>query len=287
LKIKALSALLHGIWLLAPGVVNRLVKKSFFIPRRDVLSVKETEFLSKGQSFTIQVRDKNIICWKWGDGPVVVLAHGWNGRGVQFKPMIKQFLKVGYSVVTYDAYGHGASDGEESNYFMFSETLRAILTHDRRWDIKGLVGHSLGAAAVINALAKEQRSISAVLFAPPMDLKKLLYHAFDSHGIPYPVYHKLIVELEQRLDYSIDLENPKKLLSQINSNILIIHDKLDRAVPHSESEYYASKHSNLELFTTEGFGHGKILRKPLAIQQAIDFIGKYSSAKRLNKELIF
>lgn len=287
LRAKIRKALLYIGWLVAPEKVNRLVKKGFFIPRREEVNPADKEFLSKATKFSISVREAEVQGWKWGKGPAIVFAHGWNGIGMQFRSMIEHFFKAGYTVITYDAPGHGISGGTESNYFVFSDTMRAILSKKEEWNIQAVVGHSLGAAAAINALSKNDYRIKAVLIAPPLKIKDLLYNAFNHHGIPYPVYNGLINELQNNLGYNIDKENPGDLLSTIHSETLIIHDTSDRAVPFTDSAHFSAINPEIKLMTTTGFGHGRILREPEVIQKISEFISKYNSEIKRDKELIF
>ena len=129
--------------------------------------------------------------------------------------------------------------------------------------------------------------MNAVLIAPPLKIKELLYDAFNHHGIPYPVYNSLVKELEQRLGYDIEKENPGDLLSGIQSETLIIHDTLDRAVPFVDSASYSALNPKIKLMTTVGFGHGRILLEPKVIQKTQEFISKYNSANKIKQELIF
>ncbi|WP_049901166.1 alpha/beta fold hydrolase [Halococcus agarilyticus] len=86
--------------------------------------------------------------YRTGDGPPLVMAHGFYGNGRCWLPLAED-LAAEYDVVTYDARGHGRSAAPETGYDI----------RNRVADLVGLVGaldlvdpillgHSMGAATV-------------------------------------------------------------------------------------------------------------------------------------------
>src|SRR5262249_61949444 len=91
-----------------------------------------------------------VTTWTWGHGPVVVLVHGWAGRGAQLAGFVDPLVAQGCSVVTFDAPGHGTSPEEQSSIVAFVDAIRAI---DRTLGpIEGVIAHSIGAGAAARAL---------------------------------------------------------------------------------------------------------------------------------------
>jgi pimeloyl-ACP methyl ester carboxylesterase len=232
----------------------------------------EEEYLKNADKFEIVVNQKNIQCWKWGSGPTVIFVHGWNGKGIQFLPFLKKFREAGYSVLTLDLPGHGESEGKYSNYFEISDTVRALLNQNVRSDIMGIVGHSLGAAAIINALDKESLSIPAVLIAPALRLKEMLEYAFFSHGIPPKVFYGLIKDFEMRMGYNLSSDNPINLVTKQSLPALIIHDQSDKITPFKDSAEASVLVPSLQLISTSGLGHRRILFDDEVIQETFQYI---------------
>jgi hypothetical protein len=114
---KAVHTFLDLLWNVTPTLTKLLVKKMFFTPSRYKITPVETQYLESGESFQLAVHDKTVQCWKWGSGPSILLAHGWNGRGIQLYHFIEPLMQGGYSVIGYDAPGHGVSQGKTSSYF--------------------------------------------------------------------------------------------------------------------------------------------------------------------------
>jgi hypothetical protein len=259
-KQRGTHLLLTALWHLAPNATKNITLKGFFKPISYALTPLEKQFLENSTSFHIHVHDKDIRCWKWGSGPGVLFVHGWNGRGVNFAYFFKPFIDAGYSVITYDAPAHGESEGLVTNYFELSDTVRAFLNPSHGFNIQGIIAYSIGASAVINCMSKDKPSVDAVLIAPALKLKEILFNSFNHHGVPEIVYQSLVAEMERYYGYDVHQDNPYVLAKTISTKMLIVHDKDDRTIPYRDSKILSEKTDKIFLHTTEGLGHKRILK---------------------------
>src|SRR6185312_15717521 len=80
-----------------------------------------------------------------GDGPVVVLLHGWPVDSRSWEPQLHPLLQAGFRVVTYDRRGFGRSSRPATGYDFdtLAADLDAVLTTLDLHDV-ALVGFSLG-----------------------------------------------------------------------------------------------------------------------------------------------
>ncbi len=272
-KKTATYLITNMLWLIHPSLVKKFVLRGFFAPRFYKASDAEKDLLQQAGSFRLMVNDEYISCWRWGTGPMILYVHGWNGRGIQFLPFIKESLARGYSVLTFDGPGHGESDGDTSSYFQMTDAVRAVLDHCKEDNIVAVTGHSFGAAAIINALHKDKNQIPAVLIAPALGIREMLDMAFQIHGVPKNVYTQLISEYETRFGYDLIKDNPKELLNKFDLQALIVHDRQDRVTPFSESETAAGQFAGINLFVTNGLGHKRVLSAPEVINEMFNYIG--------------
>jgi len=277
------SALISLFWQLKSSWVKRFLLDQFFIPRPYNLSALEIEYLKGAEKFQIPVNQKNIQCWKWGSGPTVIFVHGWNGSGIQFLLFLKKFQESGHSVLTFDLPGHGKSEGKYSNYFEISDSVRTLLNYVDHKAIKGIVGHSVGAAGIINALNKEKLTVPTVLIAPALRLKEMLEYSFFSHGIPPKVFYSLIEDFENRMGYRLSKDNPLNLIKKEHRPALIIHDQSDRITPFQDSAAASALVPALQLFSTSGLGHRRILFDDTVISKTLYYIdGKQNQYEEMN-----
>jgi len=270
----ALKMLLTVLWRMSRALTKRALENLFFSPRAYRPTPSENLRLEAGRRFQVHVNGKAIQCWQLGHGPGILFVHGWNGRGIQFYPFFDLLTTAGYSAVIFDAPAHGESQGRTTNGFEIAETVRALLNRDNGLDIQGIIAHSLGASAVIMALSRQDFCLDAVLIAPPLKLKEILYGTFEHHGIPKVVYRSIIAEMEDAFGYTLEEDNPHLLVKDIKSELLIVHDREDRTAPYEDSEEVAKKCSNVTLHTTEGLGHRRILADPSVIELAVSYFDR-------------
>jgi hypothetical protein len=148
-----------------------------------------------------------------------------------------------------------------------------LLRPERSLNICGIVAHSLGAAAVINSLSHEGLCLRVVLLAPALKLRELILHAFSQHGIPPVVYETMIAQYEEGFGYRLVHDDPHRLLKDLASEVLVIHDQDDRIIAHQDSLTVCQRFSHLTLYTTHGLGHRGVMTDPGVVQRVIEYLG--------------
>ena len=274
IRQRAVHAALDLLWNVTPAFTKLLVKKMFFTPSSYKITPLEKHYLENGESFQLSVHGKTVQCWKWGTGPSILLAHGWNGRGIQLHHFIEPLMQRGYSVIGYDAPGHGESEGKTSSYFEFTDTIRTLLASSNGHKIQGVIAHSMGGSATVNSIAKENQPLQAVLVAPALKLAELLKCFFDHVGVPAYLYDILIQEYERQFGYDMRRDNPAHLFKEIDSRILIVHDKQDPTIPYTDSKELSNEFENIVLHTTEGLGHKRILTDESVVDAIVNYFSK-------------
>ncbi len=273
-----MNALLRFCWFWMPHRTAGFVRNRFMATRSPALTEEEAACLDRGRSFEVRVHHRRIRAWKWGSGPGILLVHGWNGRGAQFHRFVEPVVRAGYAAIAMDGPGHGQSDGRTTSYFEFSDMVRAFLSPELGLNIRGIVGHSFGAAAVINGLEKEGLGLKAVCIAPVLRLRELLLRTFRRFGVPAAIYDRIIGDFEARFGYSLAADDPHKLIGRLTAPVLIIHDEDDRAAAFDDSAHCARVLDHVRLFATRGLGHLRILGDDAVIAAALAYFGPAGSA---------
>jgi pimeloyl-ACP methyl ester carboxylesterase len=254
----------------APGVAARWAETIFCRPPRNEPRPSEEVFLATGERFTVRSEDQDLAVWTWGDGPVVVLAHGWGGRAGRFSSIAEALVEAGFRVVLFDAPAHGASMGRQASLPQFSRALGKVGA--AVGPVYGLVGHSLGGAAVSLAIGQGLAARRAVLLASPADVT-LFSHAFAEHlRIPPRARDVMQHNLETRLQIRWEELHIPTLAKALTTSALIVHDVQDADVPYGHGEEIARAWPGAELFTTTGLGHRAILRNPEVIRRIVIFL---------------
>ena len=254
----------------APSVAARWAETIFCSPPRHEARPAEEAFLATGRRLTVQSQGQDLAVWAWGQGPVVILAHGWGGRAGRLTALAGGLMQNGFRVVLFDAPAHGASMGRLASLPQFSRALRDV--GNAVGPVHGLVGHSLGGAAVSLAMRHGLAARRAVLLAPPADVF-LFSHAFAEHlRIPPRVRRVMRENLESRLQIRWEELHIPTLARSMTIPALIVHDVDDPDVPYGHGAEIARAWPAAELVTTRGLGHRSILRDPEVVRRTRDFL---------------
>jgi pimeloyl-ACP methyl ester carboxylesterase len=260
----------RAVGTVAPGVAARWAEAIFCRPPRYAARPAEEAFLATGTRDTVRSEDQDLAVWKWGQGPAVVLAHGWGSRAGRFSALAGSLVEAGFQVVLFDAPAHGASKGEQASLPQFSRALRAVA--EAAGPVYGLVGHSLGGAAVSLAMSSGLAANRVVLLAPPADVV-LFSHAFAEHlRIPLRAHDAMRRNLESRLKVRWEELHIPTLARTMSAPALIVHDRNDEDVPYAHGEEIADAWPGAELLATSGLGHRSLVRDPEVIRRTIAFL---------------
>lgn len=253
----------------APGVAARWAETIFCSPPRHKPRASEEAFLSTGERRTVRSENLDLAVWSWGKGPRIILTHGWGSRAGRFSTLAGALVRNGFSVVLFDGPAHGASKGRLASLPQFSQALRDVV--ETVGPAQGLVGHSLGGAAVSLALRRGVRAERVVLLAPPADVV-VFSHAFAEHLRLPPRAHEVMRDnLETRLQFKWEELHVPSLVQGLSCPALIVHDRDDADVPYSHGEEVAQAWPGSELFGTTGLGHRALLRDPTVVSRVVEF----------------
>src|SRR4051812_13781124 len=150
---------------LAPGAAARVARKLFFTPMRARVRDEERAVLARGELFSLAVGGQRVVGRAWGEGPTVLLVHGWGGHSGQMTSLVDPAMAAGFRAVALDLPGHGESAGSVSSLIHFASALVRAAALFR--PVRGVVAHSFGAAASTYAISSGLAVERAVFFAPP------------------------------------------------------------------------------------------------------------------------
>jgi pimeloyl-ACP methyl ester carboxylesterase len=254
----------------APEIAARWAEAIFCRPPRQDPRPAEEAFLATGSRSTVRSQNQDVAVWSWGQGPAVVLAHGWGSRAGRFSALAAALVAAEFRVVLFDAPAHGASMGRQASLPQFAQALKDVATEVGV--IQGLVGHSLGGAAVSLAMHQGLCSRRAVLLAPPADVF-LFSHAFAEHlRIPPRARDVMRQNIETRLQIRWEELHIPTLARRMTAPVLIVHDLQDSDVPYAHGEEIARAWPGAELVSTRGLGHRAILRDREVVRRTVEFL---------------
>lgn len=98
----------------------------------------------------------HIYSKSWGEGPPVVLIHGWPLSGDSWDPISHALAEAGYRAIAYDRRGFGRSSqpSEGYDYDTFADDLAAVLQHHGATEGVTLVGFSMGGGEIARYMSR-------------------------------------------------------------------------------------------------------------------------------------
>lgn len=257
---------------ISPNFANSLAAKLFLTPVRFGFTEKEKEFLPKLKQYTLSQKGKKIMVYSMGEGPVVIGVHGWAGRGIQFRMIAEALAESGYKFITFDAWGHGQSEGKMSSLFEFSEGLEMLLKQES--NVKVVLAHSLGSAAASYYAAEKGTLPALVTFGAPVVAEDILTAFTDTINASKKIHagiRQKAIELYNTTFDEVAMENTFK---KVKCPVLGLHGLEDKDVPHTHLDVLRSIQPNMEAHKYEGIGHRSILKNEKVIGNVVDWINK-------------
>ncbi len=271
LQLTATRVAMRALERTAPQLGAALAERLFFTPPRATLTPQARDILATGQPFRVCVDEGRVAGWAWGHGPAVALVHGWGGRGGRLAAaFVAPLVASGFSVVTFDAPGHGVSDGRLSSMPQVARALRAVA--DAAGSLYGIVAHSMGGSASALAMAEGLEVERAVFIAPAADPARYAEAFAKLLAVGPTALAAMRRRSEARLRFRWSDLNVPRLAATLTTPLLIVHDRDDLTVPWEEGAAIAAAWPGAELVTTTGLGHRDIVREPDVAARVVDFI---------------
>jgi len=221
----------------------------------------------------IEIGARRVVVYQWGDAqtqPRVLLAHGWSSYALRFLPWVRALRAAGYAVVAFDQPGHGRSDAGRCTMACFARTLRGVAY--RLGPFEAIVGHSMGGAATMLALADGAEAKRAVLIAPAADPDAATSRFARKVGLVGGIVPRIQRHLEVQTGVTVHDLTAHVRAPSLAVPALVIHDLADAEVPWEEGESYARHWPGARLLSTSGLGHSRIVNDAATIDAGISFL---------------
>lgn len=260
---------------LLPGYLG--AKLTLFLASFPVIKpkLKDRDEIALASASTFTFKNNTRIGYSWGNGPLIILIHGWEGRASQFAPIAMALAEQGFQAVAYDGKGHGLSNGKGATFLSFQQDLNALINHFNQ-PVHAFVGHSAGGLSLM--AAKKKHLIQAKYFitlAAPL--------------APYPFLASLkkVLGIKGKTEYSCQKQVAKqfncswqKLIDgyvftpqkQDSQKLLAIYDQDDEMVKFDDQYAVKALWPSAHVYTTKKLGHIKILWDKGVINEICEFV---------------
>jgi pimeloyl-ACP methyl ester carboxylesterase len=222
-----------------------------------------------GKRFPVEISTGVVAAWQFGEGPTVLVAHGWNGASAQLFRLIARLVRGGFEVVAFDQPAHGLSGGTRTDVADMADAVRSVAFRVR--PVHAVVAHSLGATAAALAIARGAAIPRAVLIAPPVELPYFARGFARRLGLSPTRAEGMLRKLEEVMG-PIEALDLRRLAPQKRAALLVLHDRADREVPFAHGESLASAWPGARLRPLQNLGHRRMLREPSVLDEIVDFL---------------
>jgi pimeloyl-ACP methyl ester carboxylesterase len=254
---------------ISPRLAGELGRLIFFHPLRTRPSEAQKAVLAKAEPITLHVDGRKLAAFSWGEGPLVLLVHGWSGHAGQMAEFVAPLTKTGFRAVALDLPAHGMSGGRLSSVIHFSRAIRVAAEH--LGPVHGIVSHSLGGGGVIQAFLGALKANRAVLLAPPAQFHDY-WELFRSRmGMSHDVWRAMVARSERWLEIPFADVHPEVGAPHMTIPALILHGTADRVSPVSEGRRLSRLWPGASLRELDS-GHVAILRDARALAETVAFI---------------
>lgn len=258
---------------ISPELATQFAMKLFTTPIRYTIPKREFEMDRNSQQelLEIQAIQKKVMLYQYGTGDKkVLLVHGWSGRGTQLVKIADEFVKMGYTVFSFDAPAHGKAPGKTSN---MTEFIAAILEIEKQYGpFEFAVGHSLGGMSVMNAIKQKFNVQKAIIIGSGDIVTDIISDFILKLGLKPEIGVRMKAKFEKKFNQTMDSYSSYIAAKTVTIPVLVIHDEIDDDVPVKAAFHIHEHLKNGDLMITNGLGHRKILGDSKVIRRIVQFI---------------
>ncbi|EIK93261.1 hydrolase [Pseudomonas sp. M47T1] len=240
---------------LAPQQVAARMRLAFMRPHTRPPHDWELPLLARAERVTLRF---GLSVLRWGQGPTVLLMHGWEGRPTQFAALIEALVQAGYSVVALEGPGHGRSRGSQAHVVLFAHALLEAAA--QLPPLRAVIGHSMGGAAALLASQWGLKAEVLVSVSAPARILGMLRNFAAHVGLPARARSAFIRQVEHTVGIAAAQLDVSRY--QLEMPGLIVHADNDPLVPVAEAHAIHKAWFGSRLLVLPQGGHQRVLADP-------------------------
>ena len=275
--VGAMRLAFAGLQRLWPALAMRVACRLFLTPMPPKWMVRGRAWSAAWDMRQLPFEQASITLYSQpGEGPLVLLVHGWGGHGRQLAPLAAAVAAAGMQPVILELPAHGRSAGSQTNLPQFARAIDyavARLAENGR-PVQALVAHSLGATAAAFAVSRNIPVARLVLVAPgasPAGFTRMFAQVF---GLSERLRDAMQRRIEAREGTLMRNFEPAVLGARVAVPTLVVHDRGDTINPFSDGQAYRDSIAGAGMMATEGLGHRALLKDTQVATQVAAFVGQ-------------
>lgn len=253
--IKLVGSSLNSLSYISKSYAAKKALTLFSIPRKGHITELQSAFLATAIKERLEHVPFGIMTYRWeGNGPTILLVHGWESNSGRWKPLIKHLKEKDYNIIALDAPAHGNSDSPYFNALLYAEFIHEAA---KKHQPEIIIGHSVGGMATVFFQNKYRLNCikKMVLLGTPSEFENVLKQYTDMLRYNQRLVKQLKTVIEERFGAPPEAFSTAKYIEHIDVKGLIIHDEEDDIIPYNDALLIKSNFKNSQLITTKGLGH--------------------------------
>jgi pimeloyl-ACP methyl ester carboxylesterase len=213
-----------------------------------------------------------VAAWRVGDGPAVLLVHGWQDDSSLWSALMAALLEAGRAVVAFDFPAHGFSEGDRGLTYELVDAAHAVV--DELGPIDAIVAHSFAGGGSALAISEGLPAERLVLVATPLwHANATRFHRVAAQfGYPTEVADRAraiyrATTTASRADYDM-----RTRVTELDAAVLIVSSLDDERMAVEDARTIAPMLRNGELFELRGPDHRGCAQDPVVIQRVVAFL---------------
>jgi pimeloyl-ACP methyl ester carboxylesterase len=269
------KTLIHLASQLAPQLMVRIAHNHLNNPQVRKLRDHEEAVLQTADVSIYPFKGFDIKLYHWrGEGPRVLLIHGWEGQAGNFSDLIVALRSAGYDIMAFDGPSHGHSSKGLTSPIEFAELVKKLVPVFRP---RHLISHSFGGVATTFALSElpDFEVESYTMVTTPDRFMDRIQEISRQVGVSDKVRDLLIDRMRGEVDTPLEKLNVSEWVKGMNvGRGLILHDRADRVIPLEVSQRVHQSWPGSVFEVVEGTGHFRILRSPDVVSRIVSFVSE-------------
>lgn len=275
-RIRVLRGAFGKLSAVAPGLTAHLAYGLLARPPRSAEKPWQSELRFKARASRLDFGAGDLAVYEWGDGPTVLMVHGWGARATHMGKMIDPLVTAGFRVIAFDAPAHGESHGKSTDLVQFSAAIAAVARHVG--PIHTILAHSFGVAMALYAQRDWGVESKAQILISSFDHCKWFTDAFSAYlglrpGVMEQARQKMVDRYSGRFNW--DQMSVVEMLRRTRQETFLIHDLEDPEIPFKHSiALWVQGAPSARFLATSGLGHHRLLGNPEVIGRVVDFVSR-------------
>jgi len=257
----------------APALAARLAYRQLATPPRAVSGRWPPAIRERMRTRRLPCGVGELAVYEGGQGPTVLLVHGWGSNAMHLGRMVFPLLNAGFRVVAFDAPAHGRSSGRATDMVEFANAVAAVARH--AGPLHAVIGHSFGAAMAMFAARDWGIAASRLVLISSFNHCNWFVEMFARHmGLTPEVLQRVRDLFEQRYSGRFDWARMSvlEMARQAGLPALLVHDETDEEIPFEHGLSLAAVMPATQFKATHGLGHHRVARNPEVIRRVVEFL---------------